>query len=150
MKYTEADYLRYVAAFNRRDYDTLETFFADDFALENAGFKVTGKARFRAFYAFFHSYCKETITFKGFYPGKDGFVANVVIHFEGLQDLTPEVMREAGYAGMTPVPRGATVAVEFLILYLVNQDGKFQHIKGAIWIPEHLTASQSAAHKSSS
>ena len=136
MNYTEADYLRYVAAFNARDYTTLETFFADDFALENAGFRVQGKQGFRDFYAFFHSYCRETITFKGFYPGREGFVANVVIRFEGLADLTPEVMAEAGYAGMTPVPKGATVDVEFIILYLLNAQGLVQHIKGAIWIPK--------------
>jgi len=136
MNYTEADYLRYVAAFNARDYATLETFFADDFALENAGFRVQGKQGFRDFYAFFHSYCRETITFKGFYPGREGFVANVVIRFEGLADLTQEVMAEAGYAGMTPVPKGATVDVEFIILYLLNAQGLVQHIKGAIWIPK--------------
>ena len=50
---TEADYHRYIEAFNARDYATLETFFADDFALENAGFRVEGKPAFRAFYAFF-------------------------------------------------------------------------------------------------
>ena len=42
----ESDYLRYVEAFNARDYATLETFFADGFALENGGFKVKGKPAF--------------------------------------------------------------------------------------------------------
>ena len=136
MKYTESDYLRYVSAFNARDYATLEGFFAADFALENAGFRVEGKPAFRAFYAFFHEYCRETITFKGFYPGQAGFVANVVIRFEGLKDLSPEVLAAKGYQGMTPVPRGAVVDVEFIILYLLNQDGLIQHIKGAVWVPK--------------
>ena len=48
----------YIAAFNAQDYGALETFFADDFALENAGFRVEGKLAFRAFYAFFHEYCR--------------------------------------------------------------------------------------------
>src|SRR5687767_9956211 len=101
---TEGDYHRYIAAFNARDYATLETFFADDFALENAGFRIEGKPAFREFYAFFHGYCREEVIFKGFYPGKDGFVANVVIRFTGLQDLSLDVLAEKGYAGMTPVP----------------------------------------------
>jgi len=135
MKMTEADYHRYIEAFNARDYATLETFFADDFALENAGFRVEGKPAFRDFYAFFHRYCREEVRFKGFYPGKDGFVANVVIRFEGLEDLSPEVLAEKGYSGMTPVAKGQAVEVEFLILYLLDSSGLIRHIKGAVWIP---------------
>lgn len=132
---TEADYHRYVEAFNAREYGALEGFFADDFALENAGFRIQGKPAFRAFYAFFHDYCREEVIFKGFYPGDGGFVANVVIRFTGLKDLSPEVLAEKGYSGMTPVPAGASVDVEFLILYLLNADGLIQHIKGAVWVP---------------
>ena len=131
----ERDYHRYIEAFNARDYATLETFFADDFALENAGFIVKGKPAFREFYAFFHSYFRETVTFKGFYPGKNGFVANVVIRFEGIKDLSQEVLNEKGYPLMTPVAKGAKVDVEFLILYELNSDGLIQHIKGAVYIP---------------
>ncbi len=131
----QTDYHRYIKAFNARDYATLETFFADDFALENAGFIVKGKQQFRDFYQFFHHYCRETVHFKQFFPGKDAFVTNVVIRFEGLNDLSPQLLAEKGFSGMTPVPRGATVDVEFLILYQLNPQGLIQHIKGAVWIP---------------
>jgi hypothetical protein len=132
---TEDDYHRYIAAFNARDYATLETFFADDFALENAGFRIEGKPAFRAFYAFFHAYCREEVIFKGFYPGKDGFVANVVIRFTGLKDLSPEILAGNGYSGMTPVPAGVSVDVEFLILYELDRNGLIRVIKGAVWVP---------------
>lgn len=132
---TEDDYHRYIAAFNARDYAALETFFADDFVLENAGFRVDGKPAFRAFYAFFHEYCREEVIFRGFYPGKDGFVANVVIRFTGLRDLSPEVLEARGYSGMTPVPAGVSVDVEFLILYHLDASGKIDFIKGAVWVP---------------
>lgn len=131
----EADYHRYIAAFNARDYASMETFFTDDFALENAGFRIEGKPAFRAFYAFFHAYCREEVIFKGFYPGKDGFVANVVIRFTGLKDLSPELLAEKGYSGMTPVPAGVSVDVEFLILYLLDESGLIRFIKGAVWVP---------------
>lgn len=132
---TEADYHRYIEAFNTRDYAALETFFADDFVLENAGFRVEGKPAFRAFYAFFHEHCREEVVFRGFYPGSEGFVANVIIRFTGLKDLSPEVLAERGYSGMTPVPAGAMVDVEFLILYLLDERGLIRMIKGAVWIP---------------
>ncbi|MBO9517428.1 MAG: nuclear transport factor 2 family protein [Porphyrobacter sp.] len=132
---TEDDYHRYINAFNARYYSELETFFADDFALENAGFRVEGKKAFREFYAFFHEYCREEVIFKGFYPGKKGFVSNVVIRFTGLKDLSPEVLAEKGYSGMTPVPAGVSVDVEFLILYLLDPSGLIRFIKGAVWVP---------------
>jgi len=132
----EADYHRYIAAFNARDYAGLEAFFADDFALENAGFRIQGKPAFRSFYAFMHDHVRETVMFRGFYPGTDGFVAHVVIRFEGLKDLSADVLEEKGFPGMTPIPQGAVVDVEFLILYVVNAEELIQHIKGAVWVPE--------------
>jgi hypothetical protein len=131
-----SDYHRYIEAFNARDYAALETFFADDFVLENAGFAVRGKAAFRAFYAFFHEYCREEVVFRGFYPGTEGFVSNVVIRFTGIKELSPAVLDARGYPGMTPVPVGVTVDVEFLILYILNDQGLIRHIKGAVWVPE--------------
>mgnify|MGYP006281883703 CR=1 FL=1 len=129
--FTEADYQRYVVAFNARDYDTLETFFADDFALENAGFIVKGKPAFREFYAFFHAYCTETVTLKRFFGGPDAFMVNV----EGIKDLSAAVLAEKGYSGMSVVPKGVAVNVDFLILYELNAAGKIQYIKGAVHIP---------------
>ncbi|HEX7712231.1 MAG TPA: nuclear transport factor 2 family protein [Sphingomonadaceae bacterium] len=133
---TEADYHRYVAAFNARDYAALESFFADDFALENAAFRVEGKPAFRAFYAFFHEYCREEVIFKEFFPGKTGFVSNAVIRFTGLKELSQEVLDANGYPGMTPVPVGVSVDVEFYIHYLLDDEGLIRHIKGAVWVPE--------------
>jgi hypothetical protein len=133
---TEDDYHRYIAAFNARDYATLETFFADDFVLENAGFAVRGKAAFRAFYAFFHDYCAEEVIFREFFPGRQGFVANVVIRFTGLKDLSPQVLAERGYSGMAVVPQGVSVDVEFYIHYMLNDAGLIRYIKGAVWVRE--------------
>jgi hypothetical protein len=133
---TEDDYHRYIAAFNARDYAALETFFADDFVLENAGFAVRGKPAFREFYAFFHEFCGEEVIFKEFFPGKSGFVANVVIRFTGLKELSQEVLDAKGYPGMNPVPVGVSVDVEFYIHYILNEEGLIRYIKGAVWVPE--------------
>lgn len=135
MLQTESDYHRYIDAFNARDYATLETFFHDDFVLENAGFAVRGKQAFRDFYAFFHAYFTEHVTFKGFYPGTEGVVANVLINFTGIQDLTPAILEAEGYPGMTPVAKGDSVTLEFFILYVTNDEGLVTHIKGAVYIP---------------
>lgn len=133
---TEADYHRYIAAFNARNYSVLESFFADDFALENAGFRIEGKPAFRSFYAFFHEYCREEVIFKGFFPGKGSFVSNVVIRFTGTKALSQDVLDAKGYSGMTPIPVGVSVDVEFYIHYILNAAGLIQYIKGAVWVPE--------------
>lgn len=132
---TESDYHRYIEAFNSRDYATLETFFHDDFVLENAGFAVRGKPAFRDFYAFFHAYCTEQVIFKGFYPGTEGVVANVLINFNGIKDLTPEILAQEGFPGMTPVAKGDSVTLEFFILYVTDAEGLVTHIKGAVYFP---------------
>jgi len=131
----ESDYHRYIAAFNARDYAAMDRFFADDVVLENAGFAVRGKTAFREFYSFFHRYCRETVRMLGFYPGAGAFVANVIIRFEGEEDLTPDILARQGFSGMTPITRGATVELEFLILYALNTEGLIRHIKGAVWVP---------------
>lgn len=133
---TEDDYHRYIRAFNARDYGALETFFADDFSLENAGFRIQGKPAFREFYAFFHDYCREDVIFREFFPGNNGFVANVVIRFTGIKELSPDVLADKGYSGMTPIPVGVSVDVEFYIHYQLDNDGLIQFIKGAVWVPE--------------
>lgn len=132
----ETDYHRYITAFNAKDYDTLETFFTDDFVLENAGFAVRGKAAFREFYRFFHEFCREKVAFREFFPGKQGFVANVVITFTGLKELSQQELDRRGYPGMTPVPVGVSVPVEFYIHYQLSDDGLIRYIKGAVWVPE--------------
>ena len=133
--FTEEKYRQYIRAFNARDYAGLETFFTDDFALENAGFIVQGKPAFREFYRFFHGYFRETVTLKKFFPGADAFVANVVIRFEGIQDLSSTILAEKGYSGMTPIPKDAIVDVEFLIMYELNAQGLIRYIKGAVFMP---------------
>lgn len=129
------DYQRYLTAFNSRDYGTLETFFADDFALETDGFIVKGKPAFRKFYAFLHSYFTETVSLNHFWPGQRAAAADVTIRFEGIRDLTQEILTEAGYPRMTPVPKGVSVDVHFIIVYELRADGLIQRIKGAVFIP---------------
>lgn len=132
---TEADYERYIKAFNARDYAALESFFTDDFVLETAGFAVRGKPAFRAFYAFLHDYFREIVNVKYFFPGTRAACANVLIRFEGIKDLTPAILAEAGYPQMTSVPAGEAAEVEFIIIYELNEQGLIWRIKGAVFIP---------------
>ena len=103
--------------------------------LENGSFVVRGKQALRDFYAFVHDCVKETVKLIYFFPGETAFATNVLINFTGLKDMTPEMLRERGLEGMTPVPKGASVDIEFNIVYELNAQGLIHHIKGAVYIP---------------
>ncbi len=70
------------------------------------------------------------------FPGQQGFVANVVITFTGLKELSQAELDRRGYGGMVPVPVGMSVQVEFYIHYLLDDAGLIRYIKGAVWVPE--------------
>jgi hypothetical protein len=130
-----ADYERYVAAFNGPDYDTLLQFFADDVVLEAGGPAMRGRTAIRDFYAFFHTYVRETVTILNFYPHETAPMADVLIGFEGIADLTQAMLDDGGYGYMTPIPKGAAIALEFFIQYEQGPDGLIHRIKGCVFVP---------------
>ena len=135
-----ADYERYVAAFNAPDYDApdydaLFVFFADDVRLEVSGHAMRGKQEIRAFYQFFHAYVRESVTILNFYPSATAAMADVLIRFEGMSDLTQAMLDAGGYGHMTPVPKGGAVEIEFFIQYEQGSDGLIHRIKGCVFVP---------------
>jgi hypothetical protein len=130
-----SDYDRYVAAFNGPDYDTLMLFFADDVVLEVGGHAMRGKSEIRGFYAFFHQHVREIVTILDFYPSDTAPMADVLIRFEGMTDLTQAMLDERGYGHMTPVPAGGAVELEFFIQYQQAADGLIHRIKGCVFMP---------------
>jgi hypothetical protein len=130
-----ADYERYVAAFNGPDYDALLQFFADDVALEAGGPAMRGKQAIRDFYGFFHRHVREIVTILNFYPHETAPMADVLIRFEGIGDLTQAMLDERGYGHMTPVPKGGAVELEFFIQYEQGADGLIHRIKGCVFFP---------------
>ena len=130
-----SDYERYVAAFNGPDYDTLLAFFADDVVLEAGGPAMRGKDAIRAFYAFFHRHVRESVTILHFYPHDTAPMADVLIRFEGIEDLTQAMLDARGHGHMTPVAKGSAVELEFFIQYAQGADGLIHRIKGCVFFP---------------
>lgn len=125
---------KYTAAFNSRDYDALLDFYSDDFVFQLSGNEIRGKAALRKLYEFYHQYVRETLTVRRFVEG-DGFdMADVVIRFEGLRDLTPERLQGAGFGFMPPIAAGAAMDVNFFATY-EGADGKIQRLRCAVFEP---------------
>jgi hypothetical protein len=126
---------KYVAAFNSSDDNALYDFYSDDLVFQMLGAEIKGKDQLRRFYDFYHRYVRETLTPRTFVEG-DGTVdmADAVIRFEGLQDLTAEQLADAGYGYMPPIAAGAAVDVNFFVSY-DSADGKIKRIRCAVFEP---------------
>lgn len=128
----EAEYRKYVAAFNSRDYEALDEFFADDVVLQVLGYELRGKSAIRRFYGFFHEYVRETVMLRRFAEGEGISFADVVIRFEGLKELTPERLEAEGFGKMSAVPAGGRVEVQFFISY-ESSGGKLFRIRCGVF-----------------
>lgn len=131
---TPATYQDYVAAFNRRDYDTVCSFFAPDVVLHSLGHTIRGHAGIRAFYRFFHQYVVEHITVTAVVCDDRHLFAEGLMRLTGLQDLTEEVLTAHGFPRFTPVPKGLDVTVP-LFLHYDQKDGLVTEIRCASYIP---------------
>lgn len=130
---TEEYYGRYVAAFNERRYDDLCTFFAPDVVLETVGREIVGHQGIKDFYGFFHDHVKETVTLKDFLGSDRLTFVDAVIRFEGIKGISQQMLDDRGFGGMTPIPQGVAVDVNFLIRYRQRPDGLIDHIRCGVY-----------------
>ncbi|MCC6201902.1 MAG: nuclear transport factor 2 family protein [Gammaproteobacteria bacterium] len=131
---TPATYNDYVAAFNRRDYDAICSFFAPEVALHSLGHTIRRPDGIRAFYRFFHQYVVENITVTAAVGDDRHLFAEGVMRLTGLQDLTQEVLSAQGFPRFTPVPKGLSVEIP-LFLHYDLKDGLVTEIRCAGYLP---------------
>lgn len=122
-----ASFDAYVAAFNRRDYDRVLDFWADAFTVEFAGYTFRGPAEFLGFYRFFHAHAAETIEIEHFLSSAERVMIEVVVRLEGLDDLTPQILADAGYDRLVSLRRGEVIRIPQFIHYSLR-DSKFTSV----------------------
>ena len=61
-----ADYDRYLAAFNAKDYDAICDFYAEPMDMDFFGVGLRSRADMKRFYGFLHSYVKESVAVRNF------------------------------------------------------------------------------------
>jgi hypothetical protein len=114
---TAADYDRYLAAFNARDYAAVLRFFTPDVILHTEGYAIRGHAGIKRFYDFLHAYVREEIEARRTGAGPGVFFADVVMRLTGVRALSQDVLDAHGFSRFTPAPQGASVEVPLLIVY---------------------------------
>jgi ketosteroid isomerase-like protein len=60
-----ADYGRYLAAFNAKDYDGVADFYADSINMDFFGISLRSREDLKRFYGFLHSYVHEAVKIVG-------------------------------------------------------------------------------------
>lgn len=118
-----ADYDRYLACFNAKDYDGVLSFWADHFDLQFAGYRFTTPEEVRRFYGFLHQYLKETITVTAYVNDANMVAMEAIVRIEGLKPLDQATLEAAGYGRLVPLAVGQVVEIPQYIHYHL-QGGK--------------------------
>jgi hypothetical protein len=112
-----ADYDRYLACFNARDYDGVLSFWAEEFDLAFAGYHFRNKAEVKAFYAFFHQYANESVRVTAWVDSPGMVALEAVVRLEGIRELTLQVLEAQGLGRLVPLQVGQVVEIPQYIHY---------------------------------
>ena len=112
-----ADYDRYLACFNARDYDGVLSFWAEEFDLSFAGYHFRKKAEVRAFYSFFHQYANESVRVTAWVDSPGMVALEAVVRLEGIRELTPQTLEAQGLGRLVPLQVGQVVEIPQYIHY---------------------------------
>lgn len=128
---TRAEYERYAAAFNAREYDMVYDFYAPGARLAFFGVELKTREAFRDFYGFLHSYVKESLTIERFAASEELVALEGIIRVEAVRDLTAETLAARGLTQFFPIKQGEVQEMRQYIHYHV-EGGKFTAVGCAI------------------
>lgn len=124
----------YLAKFNTRDHEGVLGYYAGDFEIVFAGFRLRGRDELLRFYGFFHRYVRESIAVDRFVSDEHTLVIEARVRLECFVDLSPETLAEAGFPQFLALPKGAVVEMSQFIHYHV-EGGKFTKAWCAVFQP---------------
>lgn len=112
-----ADYLRYVEAFNSRDYDGVFDFYGPAPRMAFFGIAITSRDELKAFYGFLHQYVVETVTVERCAVSEDLCAVEAIVRIEATQDLTRETLDANGMQQFFPIAKGEVQEMRQYIHY---------------------------------
>lgn len=114
-----ADYDRYLAAFNARDYDGVCDFYAQPMDLEFFGISLRSRDDLKRFYRFLHSYVKESVRVRNFASSPTLTAVDAVVRLEAFRDLDRETLAANGYGQLFPIKAGEVQELRQFIFYTI-------------------------------
>jgi SnoaL-like domain len=126
-----ADYDRYIAAFNAKDYNGLADFYAQPMALNFFGVALRSREDLIRFYSFLHSYVTETVTVNNFAASDTLTAVDAVVTIEAFRDLDAETLAANGCGGLFPIKAGEVQKMRQFIFYTIS-DGSITNVECAL------------------
>jgi SnoaL-like domain len=130
-----ADYDRYLAAFNAKDYDGVADFYAEPINMDFFGISLRSREDLKQFYSFLHSYVKESVTVRNFASSDTLTAIDGLVRIEAIRDLTREILDDHGATGFFPIMAGEVQELRQCIFYTIR-DGKIVQTECAMLPPE--------------
>jgi hypothetical protein len=126
-----ADYDRYLAAFNAKDYDGVADFYAEPMDMDFFGVRLQSRSDLIRFYSFLHSYVKESVDVRNFAASATLTAVDAIVRIEAFRDLTADVLEANGCGQFFPIKSGDVQELRQFIFYTIR-DGKIARTECAM------------------
>lgn len=126
-----ADYDRYLAAFNAKDYDGVADFYAEPLDMAFFGVHITTRQQLKDFYTFLHAHVTESVTVLNFASSDTLTAVDAIVRVEGIADLTAEALSERGLDQFFPINTGDVQEMRQFIFYTMRV-GKIAKVECAL------------------
>ena len=126
-----AEYDRYLAAFNARDYDGVCDFYAEPMNMDFFGVSIRSRDDMKRFYSFLHSYVKESVSVRNFAASDTLTAVDAIVRIEAFRDLDAETLAANGCAQFRPIRAGEVQELRQFIFYSLR-DGRIARVECAM------------------
>jgi SnoaL-like domain len=126
-----ADYDRYLAAFNTRDYDGVCDFFTEPMRMEFFGISIRSREDMKRFYRFLHAYLRESVRVLNFASSPTLMAVDAIVRLEGFRDLDQTTLAANGCGGLYPIKAGEVQEIRQFLFYTMV-DGKIAKVECAL------------------
>ena len=126
-----ADYDRYLAAFNAKDYDGVCDFYAQPMAMDFFGVSLRSRDDMKRFYSFLHTYVLESVRVLNFASSDTLTAVDAIVRVEGIRDLDRATLDANGAPGLFPIAKGEVQEMRQFIFYTLRE-GKIANVECAM------------------
>lgn len=126
-----ADFDRYLAAFNTRDYDGVCDFYTDPMRMEFFGISIRSREDMRRFYGFLHSYLRESVRVLNFASSPTLTAVDAIVRLESFRDLDQKTLAANGCGQLHPIRAGEVQEIRQFLFYTIV-DGKISKVECAL------------------
>lgn len=126
-----ARYDQYLAAFNAKNYDSVADFYVDPPRMEFFGIVITSRQELKDFYAWLHSFVRESVTLRNFAASESCTACDAIVRIEAYRDLTREELDARGATGFFPIAKGQVQEIRQFIFYTVKE-GRIEKVEAAL------------------